>query len=100
MAEKSIVNDLKKIGRIITNPIGKSSLKNEKIVAVDIQIESITIALMQYGKKWKIERVLHKTFIPPDGDYPLSDHTGFYVRNLRSMLQSQKLVLPDWERVE
>ena len=92
MAEKSIVNDLKKIGRIITNPIGKSSLKKEKIVAVDIQIESITIALMQYGKKWKIERVLHKTFIPPDGDYPLSDHTGFYVRNLRSMLQSQKLV--------
>ena len=63
MAEKSIVNDLKKIGRIITNPIGKSSLKNEKIVAVDIQIESITIALMQYGKKWKIDRVLHKTFI-------------------------------------
>ena len=84
---KSITDDLKKVGKSISVPLGMLSLKNEKIVSVDIQIESITISkLVLKKKKWLVESTLHETFIAPDGAKPFESSIGFYVSKLRTML--------------
>ena len=41
---KSVTEDLKKLGRLASIPLGKLSVSRENIVAVDLQIESITIS--------------------------------------------------------
>ena len=54
---KSITDDLKKVGKSISVPLGMVSLKNEKIVSVDIQIESITISKLALKKKKMVNRI-------------------------------------------
>ena len=84
---KSITDDLKKVGKSISIPFGLFSIGKEKIVAVDIQIESITISKLAFKKKkWQIESTLHETFIAPDGENPFNSDIGFYVSKLRTML--------------
>jgi len=89
---KSAFDDVKKIGKVLTVPLGKLNLSREQVVAVDIQVESITIAKLIYKKDWIVEKILHKSLVPPDGDYPLTENTGFYVSHLRTMLISQALM--------
>ena len=91
MAE-SATKDLKKFGRALSAPLGKISLSKEQVVAVDLQVESITLAKLIYKKDWVIEKILHKSLVPPEGDYPLTEKTGFYVSHLRMMLISQGLM--------
>ncbi len=84
---KSITDDLKKVGKSISVPLGLFSIGKEKIVSVDIQIESITISKLAFKKKkWQIETTLHETFIAPDGENPFDSDIGFYVSKLRTML--------------
>ena len=89
---KSATEDLKKFGRALSAPLGKISLSKEQVVAVDLQVESITLAKLIYKKDWVIEKILHKSLVPPEGDYPLTEKTGFYVSHLRMMLISQGLM--------
>ena len=89
---KSASEDLKKFARALTAPLGKISLSKEQVVAVDLQVESITLAKLIYKKDWVIEKILHKSLVPPEGDYPLTEKTGFYVSHLRMMLISQGLM--------
>ena len=58
---KSTTEDLKKIGWVLTTPLGKISLSKEQVVAVDLQVESITLAKLIYKKDWVIEKILHKS---------------------------------------
>ena len=84
---KSVTEDLKKLGRLASIPLGKLSVSREKIVAVDLQIESITISKLIFKKKdWIVEKIITENFIPPDGENQLDNNIGFYVSKLRSLL--------------
>ena len=84
---KSVTEDLKKLGRLASIPLGKLSVSRENIVAVDLQIESITISKLIFKKKdWIVEKIITENFIPPDGENQLDNNIGFYVSKLRSLL--------------
>ncbi len=84
---KSVTEDLKKLGRLASIPLGKLSVSRENIVAVDLQIESITISKLIFKKKdWKVEKIITENFIPPDGENQFDNNIGFYVSKLRSLL--------------
>ena len=84
---KSVTEDLKKLGRLASIPLGKLSVSREKIVAVDLQIESITISKLIFKKKdWIVEKIITENFIPPDGENQFDNNIGFYVSKLRSLL--------------
>lgn len=84
---KSVTEDLKKLGRLASIPLGKLSVSRENIVAVDLQIESITISKLIFKKKdWIVEKIITENFIPPDGENQFDNNIGFYVSKLRSLL--------------